>query len=131
MQLTKNFHIDEFKCRDGSPVPDEYIENVKLLAENLQKLRDRIGIPIKITSGYRSLEYNTKIDGAKKSQHLLAKAGDLIVNGVTTTELRDTILQLIEEGEMMQGGVGLYRHFVHYDVRGFKRRWYGKGMKPQ
>jgi hypothetical protein len=33
------------------------------------------------------------------------------------------ILDLIEEGKMKQGGLGLYSSFVHYDVRGTKARW--------
>ena len=37
MKLTENFHIDEFKCKDGTGVPDEYFETVKTLAEQLQK----------------------------------------------------------------------------------------------
>jgi uncharacterized protein YcbK (DUF882 family) len=129
-QLTNNFHLNEFKCRDGSHVPDEYHTNVETLADNLQVLRTEIGIPIKITSGYRSPNYNKRVGGAKKSQHLEAKAADLVVVGLTTTELREIILRLIKEGSMTEGGVGLYNSFVHYDIRGQKRRWYGKGMKP-
>ena len=45
MQLEKNFNLNEFKCKDGSSVPDEYLENVKLLAKNLQILRDKITSP--------------------------------------------------------------------------------------
>ena len=40
MQITKNFKLDEFTCRDGSVVPDEYLPNVEKLCENLQILRD-------------------------------------------------------------------------------------------
>ena len=129
MKLTKNFSLHEFRCRDGSDVPDEYMENVKELAENLQVLRDKIGKPITVISGYRSPEYNKKIDGARRSQHMLAKAGDLIVKGMTPDEVKAEIVQLIKDGKMKKGGVGLYTHFTHYDVRGFNRRWYGKGIK--
>ena len=129
MKLTENFSLHEFRCRDGSDVPDEYMENVKELAENLQVLRDKIGKPITVISGYRSPEYNKKIDGARRSQHMLAKAGDLIVKGMTPDEVKAEIVQLIKDGKMKKGGVGLYTHFTHYDVRGFNRRWYGKGIK--
>ena len=105
------------------------MENVKELAENLQVLRDKIGKPITVISGYRSLAYNKKIDGARRSQHLLAKAGDLIVKDMTPDEVKAAIVELIKEGKMKKGGVGLYTHFTHYDVRGFNRRWYGKGIK--
>jgi len=129
MKLTQNFSLHEFRCRDGSDVPDEYMDNVRELAENLQVLRDKIGKPITVISGYRSPEYNKKIDGARRSQHMLAKAGDLIVKGMTPDEVKAEIVQLIKDGKMKKGGVGLYTHFTHYDVRGFNRRWYGKGIK--
>lgn len=129
MKLTENFSLHEFRCRDGSDVPEEHMENVRELAENLQVLRDYIQKPITVISGYRSPSYNKKIDGARRSQHLLAKAGDLIVKGMSPDEVKAAIIHLIKEGKMKKGGVGLYTHFTHYDVRGFNRRWYGKGIK--
>ena len=129
MKLTENFSLHEFRCRDGSDVPEEYMDNVQELSENLQVLRDHIQKPITVISGYRSPEYNKKIDGARRSQHLLAKAGDLIVKGMKPDEVKEAIVHLIKEGRMKKGGVGLYTHFTHYDVRGFNRRWYGKGIK--
>ena len=123
MKLEKNFSLHEFKCKDGTEVPKDLIDNVKLLAENLQVLRDHIQKPIIVISGYRTLEYNTKIDGAKRSLHLVAKAGDIVVPGLTSLEIKNTILQLIKEGKMKEGGVGIYSTFVHYDVRGWPARW--------
>ena len=76
-----------------------------------------------IISGYRTLEYNTKIGGAKRSLHLTAKAADIVVPGLTSLEVRDIILDLIKEGKISKGGVGIYPTFVHYDVRGYKARW--------
>ena len=93
-QLTKNFNLSEFRCRDGSDVPEEYMDNVRELAENLQVLRDKIGRPITVISGYRSLTYNKKIDGARRSQHLLAKAGDLIVRGMSPSEVKEEIVKM-------------------------------------
>lgn len=129
MQLEKNFNLDEFKCRDGSSVPEHLMDNVILLASNLQVLRDEIGKPIRIISGYRSPEYNKKIRGAKKSQHMLAKAADIIIDGVSPSEVKDIIVSLIKSGKMHSGGIGLYTTFTHYDVRGRNARWYGKGAK--
>jgi uncharacterized protein YcbK (DUF882 family) len=128
-QLTKNFNLSEFRCRDGSEVPDEYIQNVELLAKNLQVLRELLGCPIRVISGYRSPKYNRKIGGARRSQHMIAKAADIKVSGMTPDEVRSAILQLIDEGKMMQGGVGRYRSFTHYDVRARKARWSGSGIK--
>ena len=123
MKITKNFNLQEFDCRDGSQVPQEYMYNVTKLCENLQVLREHINKPIIVISGYRSPEYNTKIKGAKKSQHMLAKAADIVVPGMTSLEVRNIILELIKEGKMCKGGVGIYPTFTHYDVRGYNARW--------
>tara|TARA_Y100001963_G_C6748068_1_gene432629 strand:- start:1216 stop:1614 length:399 start_codon:yes stop_codon:yes gene_type:complete len=129
MRLEKNFILSEFKCKDGSDVPDSMLDNVKLLAKNLQVLRDEIGKPIRVISGYRSPKYNRKIGGARKSQHMTAKAADIKIKGMTPAEVKRTIVRLIKEGKMMSGGIGLYRTFTHYDVRGRNARWYGRGVK--
>tara|TARA_Y100000114_G_C11763900_1_gene331891 strand:- start:14649 stop:15035 length:387 start_codon:yes stop_codon:yes gene_type:complete len=123
MKLEKNFSLHEFRCKDGTDVPEEFMCNVQQLCMNLQVLRDHINKPITIISGYRSPEYNKKIKGAKRSQHLLAKAADIVVAGMTSLEVRDIIIQLIKEEKMDPGGVGIYPTFVHYDVRGRNARW--------
>ena len=128
-QLTKNYKLSEFKCRDGTWVPDELLENVQFLAENLQVLRDKIDMPITVISGYRSPKYNRKIGGARKSQHMKAKAGDIIVRGMKPDDVRAEILALIKEGKMVKGGVGRYTTFTHYDTRGWNARWSGSGIK--
>lgn len=121
--LTKNFSLEEFKCNDGTQVPEEYMANVQSLANNLQVLRDEIGMPIHITSGYRSPKYNKRVSKAKSSQHILAKAADVQVEGVAPEEVHTTILRLIAQGKMKQGGVGSYSTFTHYDIRGYGARW--------
>jgi len=115
-KITENFSLHEFKCKDGSDVPNEYLPNVIELAKNLQVLRDEINKPITINSAYRSPKYNAKVGGAKNSQHLVAKASDLRVSGVTPRELANVIERLIKEGKMKQGGIGVYKTFVHYDI---------------
>ena len=129
MRITKNFKLSEFRCRDGSDVPEEYMENVRLLCENLQVLREYVDKPIRVISGYRSKKYNTRIGGARKSQHMLAKAADIKISGLSPKEIKSIIVSLIKEGKMMKGGIGLYKTFVHYDVRGRYARWYGTGVK--
>lgn len=125
-QLTKNFHIDEFRCNDQkkTPVSSKYVLNVLLLAHNLQALRAYLNAPISINSGYRTLHYNKYIvKGASKSKHLTAQAADIVVKGYTPVEVKNAIEYLISVGKMTEGGVGLYNNFTHYDVRGTKARW--------
>lgn len=125
MRLTENFKLQEFGCRDGSLPEGELLDNCKELAENLQVLREHLGRPINIISGYRPPEYNKRIGGAKKSQHLLAKAADIKVSGMAPAEVHAEVLKLIKAGKMKQGGVGKYSTFVHYDTRGTAARWSG------
>ena len=125
MKLTKNFDIKEFACHDGTQVPREYEDNVFELAKNLQVLRDYFGKPIKINSGYRTPKYNKSIGGAKYSQHKLAKAADIVIEGVHPHTVHYTIEKLIERGLMKDGGLGKYNSFTHYDIRDAHARWNG------
>lgn len=123
--LTANFKWSEFYCNDqnNTPVPQNLRQNVKKLALQLEKIRSEIGKPIKITSAYRTPEYNRKIGGATNSLHVTGKAADLQVSGLKPKDLYDKIISLIDNGKITQGGVGLYSSFVHYDIRGTSARW--------
>jgi uncharacterized protein YcbK (DUF882 family) len=124
MKLTKNFSLKEFDCKDGTPVPKVYYNNVQELTNNLQVLRDYLGVPVEITgSGYRTPSWNKNVGGAKNSQHLTASAADINAKGYTPIKLAAVIEKLIKEGKMKQGGLGIYAGFVHYDIRGTKARW--------
>lgn len=122
-KLTNNFSLEEFKCKDGSDIPNDVLPNIIQLAKNLQVLRDYLGKSITINSGYRSPKYNAKIGGVKNSQHVKGKASDIVVKGMTPKEVALVIEGLIEQGKMMQGGLGIYPNFTHYDIRGIKARW--------
>ena len=88
MKLSKNFTLEEFiRSRtaesmgiDNVPKDEEVIENMKALClEVLQPLRDYVGAPIHINSGYRCPELNEALDGVKGSQHLSGQAADIHV----------------------------------------------------
>lgn len=123
MQLTKNFTLEEFNCRDGTPVPKELLPNVRILANNLQILRDYLGEPIHVNSGYRTPAYNKKVGGKPKSQHLQAKAADITVKSKSPRQLLAIVEKLIAQGKLKFGGVGLYPGFLHLDIRKNKARW--------
>lgn len=122
-KISKNFSLEEFKCKDGSDIPNDALLNIVELARNLEVLRTAINKPITITSGYRSPKYNAKIGGVKDSQHLRGTAADIKVLGMTPKEVALIIEGLIESGKMKEGGVGVYPTFTHYDHRGRKARW--------
>jgi len=122
-RLSKNFSLDEFKSKDGAETPPDVLENLQKLAKNLEVIRAEIGKPIKINSGYRSPAHNKAVKGEKNSFHVKGKAADIVVTGLTPTQLAAIIFKLIEEKKISHGGVGIYPTFVHYDIRGKKARW--------
>ena len=126
MQITAHFSLDEMKCKDGTPVPKRHLTNVKALFMCLERIREEWDKPITIISGYRTESYNEQCGGSKNSQHLTACAADIVVPGVHPSDVSLKIKELIDEGVILQGGVGLYPgRFVHYDIRGIAARWEG------
>lgn len=85
MRLSKNLTLAELtksqtavrRGIDNTPLP-QHVENLKLLAERVfQPIRDHFGVPIAVTSGYRSEALNRAIKGSKTSEHMLGMAMDL------------------------------------------------------
>lgn len=122
-QLTKNFHYIEFASKDGSPLPEHLKTNLIDLATNLQIIRDYLGVPIKINSGYRSPEHNKKVGGSSNSYHLKAMASDIRTDRHTPEQLKALIKQLMDQGRIKKGGLKAYNSFVHYDIRGVYTAW--------
>ena len=124
-KISRYFRAGEFKCKDGTPVPPNLESNMKELANNLDKIRKVVG-PLGITSGYRTPKYNARIEGATKSQHLLAKAADIVPgrgNTNTIPQIYKIINDLMDKGNIKPGGLGYYDNFVHYDTTGKKVVW--------
>lgn len=122
-QLTANFHIREFKCRDGSEVPSKYLCNVQQVASQLQILRDHLKETININSAYRTESYNKKVGGKPKSQHLTASAADITIKSKSPKQLAFIVEKLITEKKLTIGGLGIYPGFIHLDIRKNKVRW--------
>jgi uncharacterized protein YcbK (DUF882 family) len=99
--------------------------NIKILARELQVLREAIQKPISINSGYRCDEHNKAIGGVKYSKHLLGMAADIRVDGMNPKEVAEVVEQLIDDNKIINGGLGIYPSFVHFDIYQptKKRRW--------
>ena len=122
--MTNNFSIGEFECKCGCIMPDEVLYNVVKLANQLQTIRDVIKTPIQINSAYRCKKHNKAIGGSASSQHILGKAADIVVRGYDPSlEIYPLIEELINEGQILQGGLGDYPTFTHIDIRKTKARW--------
>ena len=115
IQLSKNFKLKEFQCKDGS---NQVVLDSQLL-NKLQELRDLLNKPIIINSAYRNKEYNKKVGGAANSQHLFGRAVDIKVNGMDPHEVA-RVAEVIRFG-----GIGIYPSFVHLDTRPGRARWKG------
>ena len=90
MRLSKNFTYEEFIRSstaermgiDNRPKTKEeekkVIENLRnLCLEVLQPLRDYVGAPVHINSGYRCKALNLAVGGVKNSQHSRGEAADI------------------------------------------------------
>ena len=123
-QLTPNFRVREFRCRDGSDpifVDDE-------LVSILQQIREHFGKPLTITSAYRTPAHNKTSGGAAYSQHLYGRAADFKVAGIAPDVVAAYAEQLLPD----RGGIGVYppkagrpNGWVHIDTRPEKSRWRG------
>ena len=121
-KLSPSFTVREFRCRDGT----DTIMIDEGLVVLLQCIREHFGKPITITSGYRTAEHNAKVGGSKSSQHLLGRAADIQVAGVSP----DAVAAYAESLMPGWGGVGRYpvkagrtKGWVHVDTRANKSRW--------
>lgn len=60
---------------------------LELIFYVLQPLREKLGKPIIITSGFRSGKVNELVGGVDNSQHLYGQAVDFVVNGMTPEQV--------------------------------------------
>jgi uncharacterized protein YcbK (DUF882 family) len=134
-QLTKNFNLSEFlysKWFDKetqAKVIMLYNEtnriqhNIQKLANQLQTLRNEVGVPVIINIAYRPVFYEVSKGRDGTSQHTLGKAADITAQGLKPKYVAAKIEQLINSGDMLRGGLGVYPTFVHYDIRKTRARW--------
>jgi hypothetical protein len=93
MQISKHLSLAEVsrsetaKRKGINNTPSgEHLENFKKLAENIfEPIREHFGVPIHISSGYRSKELNAAVGGSSSSQHCQGEAIDIDMDGTTIT----------------------------------------------
>ena len=88
-QLSPHFTLKEFtksptaiKLGIKNIPPQEVVENLKRLCKGtLEPLREKLGLPIIITSGFRTKALNDKLShSSERSQHMLGCAADFYVS---------------------------------------------------
>lgn len=116
-QLTPNFKVREFACKDGS---DPVLIH-PMLPVWCQAVRDTFGYAFSPNSAYRTVSYNAGIkDASPKSKHCYGMAVDIPAkDGTTPQQLYDFFEDLLGD----TGGLGLYSWGVHVDPRPVKSRW--------
>ena len=107
-QFSAHFKTSEFACNhcgQGSADPK--------LVKALENFRFFIGgLPIIITSGYRCEVHNSAVAGARRSQHLLGRAADIKVKGISAAELAGAAKRFGDFKFIKE-----YSTWIHVDMR--------------
>lgn len=126
--MTKNFNLEEFTFSETAV--EQGMENIPGVAEQdnlrklavclLQPLRDRLGGPIAILSGYRSKDLNVLVGGVPNSQHCRGEAADCYC-----AEGPDHLLSVLKESGLPFDQAIIYRKrkFLHLSYREGYNRW--------
>lgn len=121
MQLSPHFSLAEL-TRTSTTLPNEPDEasrkRLKLLCDEvLEPLRALVG-PLRVNSGYRSLEVNRAIGGAAHSQHLRGEAADVVPLNLSAEQVMFILAQAIYRGEFPTLGQGIIyaSGFIHLSI---------------
>ena len=121
MNLSKHFTLEEFTFSQTATrygidncVPLDLMDNLHRLSDVMELVRAALGNkPIRVSSGYRCLELNTRIGGSVTSAHMEALACDFTCPDfgtvAQTAEVLGSVLndfdQLIYEGTWIHLGL--------------------------
>lgn len=113
--LSKHFDKEEFACKDGCGLDSIH----PMLIDVLEDVREHFGVPVKINSGCRCREHNKAVGGETHSYHLLCQAADIDVKNVSP----HLVYEYLNRKYSDKFGLGLYKSWVHVDIRSVKGRW--------
>ena len=138
MMLTDHFDLTEFTvsetaARQGiaNDPPPYVVQNLKRLAIFLEDVRALLGVPLRITSGYRSPELNAAIGGSATSAHVHGLAADFIAPPLTVIAACQRIATSMIDFDQL-----IYEHtWIHFGLSADKARrqvltLVGKGYMP-
>lgn len=113
----KHFKQSEFTCKCGCGMNNIDLGLVKILDE----IREHYNKPIIITSGCRCSTHNKAVGGVQGSRHVLGKAADFYVQGVSIAELLKYTQSLVNQGKLRYTYTGKYSNgdmqgAVHIDI---------------
>lgn len=103
---------------DNFPKDCETVDNLIMLMENLDIIREAYGKPLYISSGYRCPELNSKVGGVKTSQHMKGQAADINCGSVEKNrEFFNWLVNHKDEFEIDQLIDESKFSWVHYSVK--------------
>jgi len=113
LNITKHFSIEELQCPCCG-----YLEADMTFLEVLEDIREQVGRPFVISSGYRCQEHNFKIGGASTSRHLYGRAVDIVTAGWASDDLHYLMFELTSvHHDEWNTGIGVYKKHIHFDFR--------------
>ena len=130
-KLSANFTAGEL-ARSGEMVFNIARIDPALVAA-LQAIREHVGKPVTVTSGYRSFAYNTEIYRRRGqrptlSQHISGRGADIKIEGMSGVQIAKAAI----DAAGCAVAVGLGATFAHIDVRGRFAVWnYGGVTQAQ
>lgn len=123
--IMKYFNFSEFFCSDlaGSagivnypaPETERFIRmNITVLVDQvLDPIRKHVGVPVRITSGYRCKALNELVGGKDTSQHLTGRAADFTIDGLAPSDYRRLAFWCVDNIDFDQLIVYSKRKFIH------------------
>lgn len=125
MKKIKYFSLSEFlnsatakRLRIDNTPTFEVVDNLNKLADYLDVIREKVGKPILISSGFRCPVLNKAVGGVSNSQHQKGLAADLICADMESLEkvLRET---------------GGFDQLIKEHRKGSKSFWYHVSVSPR
>lgn len=139
MQLTPHFTLEElagtskreFKQKNLDEAQKQ-IGKMYQLAGFAERVREIIGHPLIINSGYRCVALNNALKGSLTSQHLLAEAIDIRTNAKTPNEIfqilvasdlkyDQLILEKVGNAQWVHVSIGSKKEKLKYDGKKYTR----------
>ena len=94
--------------------------------ECADEIRDILGAPVRVVSGYRTEAYNRLVGGVPKSEHPEFRALDLRADDHDALVAAAKRVMDSAHARGIRTGLGIYPSFVHIDTgsrKAFLRRW--------
>lgn len=98
MDLSPHFSASELGATDADA---QVLASLRALcAHVLEPVRTLLGVPLRVTSGYRTRAHNAAIGGAATSQHCLGLAADVVPVGMSAEVAMQRIASAVRDGKL-------------------------------